>query len=65
MSFCWRFADGDDIDYHAFLAGINWLENPAPPTLPEDTLKVKYKNVSKVYNFENFLDETESERCVM
>ncbi|KAM6979323.1 EF-hand domain-containing family member C2 [Tautogolabrus adspersus] len=34
-----RFADGDDIDYHAFLAGLNWLENPSPPVKPEDTLK--------------------------
>lgn len=36
-----RFADGDEIDYHAFLAGINWLEHPAPPVMPEDTLKVR------------------------
>ncbi|XP_028991577.1 EF-hand domain-containing family member C2 [Betta splendens] len=34
-----RFAEGEEIDYHAFLAGINWLENPAPPVLPEDSLK--------------------------
>ncbi|KAM9347414.1 EF-hand domain-containing family member C2 [Symphorus nematophorus] len=34
-----KFADGDEIDYHAFLAGINWLEHPAPPILPEDVLK--------------------------
>lgn len=36
-----RFADGDEIDYYAFLAGINWLEHPAPPVMPEDTLKVR------------------------
>ncbi|TNN79119.1 EF-hand domain-containing family member C2 [Liparis tanakae] len=35
-----KFADGDDIDYHAFLAGINWLENLAPPVMPEDALKL-------------------------
>ncbi|XP_042351025.1 EF-hand domain-containing family member C2 [Plectropomus leopardus] len=34
-----RFADRDEIDYHAFLAGINWLEHPAPPVMPEDSLK--------------------------
>ncbi|XP_057707390.1 EF-hand domain-containing family member C2 [Corythoichthys intestinalis] len=34
-----KFADGDQIDYHAFLAGINWLEHPAPPVMPDDTLK--------------------------
>lgn len=40
MCVCCRFADGNDIDYYAFLAGINWVENPVPPVLPEDTLKV-------------------------
>lgn len=39
-----RFADGDEIDYHAFLAGINWLEHPAPPVMPEDTLKVRKRS---------------------
>ncbi|XP_054642272.1 EF-hand domain-containing family member C2 isoform X1 [Dunckerocampus dactyliophorus] len=34
-----KFADGDQIDYNAFLAGINWLEHPAPPVMPDDTLK--------------------------
>ncbi|KAE8299783.1 EF-hand domain-containing family member C2 [Larimichthys crocea] len=34
-----KFADGDDIDYHAFLAGINWIEHPAPSVVPEDTFK--------------------------
>ncbi|XP_040058288.2 EF-hand domain-containing family member C2 [Gasterosteus aculeatus] len=34
-----KFADGDEIDYHALLAGINWLENNASPVLPEDRLK--------------------------
>nr|XP_046261036.1 EF-hand domain-containing family member C2 isoform X2 [Scatophagus argus] len=34
-----KFSDGDEIDYHAFLAGINWAEHPAPPVMPKDTLK--------------------------
>ncbi|XP_034550046.1 EF-hand domain-containing family member C2 [Notolabrus celidotus] len=34
-----RFSDGDKIDYNAFLAGINWVEYPAPPIKPEDSLK--------------------------
>ncbi|XP_046903814.1 EF-hand domain-containing family member C2 isoform X1 [Hypomesus transpacificus] len=34
-----KFETGDEIDYHAFLAGINWRENPAPPILPDDALK--------------------------
>uniref|UniRef100_UPI0037E72337 EF-hand domain-containing family member C2 n=1 Tax=Semicossyphus pulcher TaxID=241346 RepID=UPI0037E72337 len=34
-----KFADGDQVDYHAFLAGINRLKNPVPPVKPEDTLK--------------------------
>nr|XP_020442634.1 EF-hand domain-containing family member C2 [Monopterus albus] len=34
-----KFSDGDEIDYHAFLAGINWVEHPAPTVMPEDTLK--------------------------
>ncbi|XP_071380863.1 EF-hand domain-containing family member C2 [Centroberyx affinis] len=34
-----KFTEGEDIDYHALLAGINWRENPAPPVLPDDTLK--------------------------
>ncbi|KAK2840356.1 hypothetical protein Q5P01_014096 [Channa striata] len=35
-----KFADGDEIDYSAFLAHINWAENPAPQVVvPEDTLK--------------------------
>ncbi|GLD56572.1 EF-hand domain-containing family member C2 isoform X1 [Lates japonicus] len=38
-----KFADGDEIDYHAFLAGINWVEYPAPPVMPEDTLKFDVK----------------------
>ena len=46
--FC-RFADGDEIDYHAFLAGINWVEQIAPPVLPEDTLKVRQRNNSSVH----------------
>ncbi|XP_022623034.1 EF-hand domain-containing family member C2 [Seriola dumerili] len=34
-----KFADGDEIDYHALLAGINWVEHPAPPVMAEDILK--------------------------
>uniref|UniRef100_A0A8C4HZ87 EF-hand domain-containing family member C2 n=1 Tax=Dicentrarchus labrax TaxID=13489 RepID=A0A8C4HZ87_DICLA len=37
-----KFTDGDEIDYHAFLAGINWVEHPAPPVMPEDTLKLLF-----------------------
>ncbi|XP_029495193.1 EF-hand domain-containing family member C2 [Oncorhynchus nerka] len=32
-------AGSEEMDYHAFLAGINWRENPAPPVLPDDALK--------------------------
>lgn len=39
-----RFSDGDNIDYNAFLAGINWFDNPAPPIKPEDTLQVRKKH---------------------
>ncbi|KAL2081357.1 hypothetical protein ACEWY4_023210 [Coilia grayii] len=31
--------ESGEIDYHAFLSGINWRENPAPLVLPEDVLK--------------------------
>ncbi|XP_041806902.1 EF-hand domain-containing family member C2 [Chelmon rostratus] len=34
-----KFADGDQIDYSAFLAGINWAEHRTPPVMPEDTLR--------------------------
>ncbi|XP_041856758.1 EF-hand domain-containing family member C2 [Melanotaenia boesemani] len=34
-----KFCDGDYIDYHAFIAGLNWLEHPAPPVMPEDILR--------------------------
>ncbi|KAM9709843.1 EF-hand domain-containing family member C2 [Menidia menidia] len=34
-----KFADGEEIDYNAFIAGINWIENPTPPVMPEDNLK--------------------------
>uniref|UniRef100_A0A3Q0T880 EF-hand domain-containing family member C2 n=1 Tax=Amphilophus citrinellus TaxID=61819 RepID=A0A3Q0T880_AMPCI len=34
-----EFADGGEIDYHAFLAGINWVEHPTPPVMPKDILK--------------------------
>ncbi|XP_041663505.1 EF-hand domain-containing family member C2 [Cheilinus undulatus] len=43
-----RFADGDQIDYHAFLAGLNWVEHPAPPVKPEDTLKFDLNVASDV-----------------
>ncbi|XP_034144941.1 EF-hand domain-containing family member C2 isoform X2 [Esox lucius] len=35
-----KFAAGsEDLDYHAFLAGINWRVDPTPPILPDDVLK--------------------------
>uniref|UniRef100_A0A3B4AFN7 EF-hand domain-containing family member C2 n=1 Tax=Periophthalmus magnuspinnatus TaxID=409849 RepID=A0A3B4AFN7_9GOBI len=34
-----KFAQGDDLDYHAFVTGINWVEHPAAPVMPEDILK--------------------------
>ncbi|XP_048826270.1 EF-hand domain-containing family member C2 isoform X2 [Brienomyrus brachyistius] len=27
------------IDYHAFVSGLNWRENPAPPALADDSVK--------------------------
>ncbi|KAM9851213.1 EF-hand domain-containing family member C2 [Aulostomus maculatus] len=39
-----KFADGDEIDYHAFLAGIDWLEHSAPPVISADTLKFDVKS---------------------
>ncbi|KAM4560712.1 EF-hand domain-containing family member C2 [Fundulus diaphanus] len=36
-----KFADGDKMDYQAFVTGINWLEHPAPPVMPDDILKFK------------------------
>uniref|UniRef100_A0A665UB15 EF-hand domain-containing family member C2 n=1 Tax=Echeneis naucrates TaxID=173247 RepID=A0A665UB15_ECHNA len=44
-----KFADGDEIDYHALLAGINWVEHPAPPVMAEDILKVREMNSSNLY----------------
>jgi len=41
---CCRFADGNEIDYHAFLAGVNWVEHPTPPVMPEDNLRVSVRN---------------------
>ncbi|KAL0985420.1 hypothetical protein UPYG_G00156660 [Umbra pygmaea] len=32
-------AGSEQLDYHAFLAGINWRENPAPPVAPDNVLK--------------------------
>ncbi|XP_034429183.1 EF-hand domain-containing family member C2 [Hippoglossus hippoglossus] len=40
------FADGDEIDYLALMSGINWVENPAPPVVPDDTLKFLLNSVS-------------------
>ncbi|XP_062258095.1 EF-hand domain-containing family member C2 [Platichthys flesus] len=37
-----RFADGDEIDYLALMSGINWVEQPAPPAMPDDTLKLLF-----------------------
>uniref|UniRef100_A0A7N6AET4 EF-hand domain-containing family member C2 n=1 Tax=Anabas testudineus TaxID=64144 RepID=A0A7N6AET4_ANATE len=51
-----KFADGDEIDYHAFLAGMNWVENPAPPVLPEDTLQQKLISQSLV-NYSDLLEK--------
>ncbi|XP_033979572.1 LOW QUALITY PROTEIN: EF-hand domain-containing family member C2 [Trematomus bernacchii] len=34
-----KFADGDQIDFHAFLTGIDWVENAAPRVMPDDILK--------------------------
>uniref|UniRef100_A0A8D3CM09 EF-hand domain-containing family member C2 n=1 Tax=Scophthalmus maximus TaxID=52904 RepID=A0A8D3CM09_SCOMX len=34
-----KFADGDEMDYDAFLAGINWVEHPAPPIMADDGIK--------------------------
>uniref|UniRef100_A0AAY4DGB5 EF-hand domain-containing family member C2 n=1 Tax=Denticeps clupeoides TaxID=299321 RepID=A0AAY4DGB5_9TELE len=31
--------ESSEIDYHAFLSGINWMENPAPAVHPDVTLK--------------------------
>lgn len=51
MHVCCRFADRDTIDYHALLAGINWMEHPAPPVMPEDILKVK-RGMAVIYIYE-------------
>ncbi|XP_061917651.1 EF-hand domain-containing family member C2 isoform X1 [Entelurus aequoreus] len=48
-----KFADGDQIDYNAFLAGINWLEHPAPPVTPDDTLKFDVKMRSDARGVKN------------
>lgn len=41
LMFTSRFQDeSEKIDYHAFLSGINWRENPAPAVLPDVTVKV-------------------------
>ncbi|XP_061679730.1 EF-hand domain-containing family member C2, partial [Syngnathoides biaculeatus] len=33
------FADGERLDYGAFLSAVDWLERPAPPATPDDILK--------------------------
>lgn len=46
LMFASRFQDeSEKIDYHAFLSGINWRENPAPAVLPDVTVKVSLKAV--------------------
>ncbi|XP_068429374.1 EF-hand domain-containing family member C2 [Clinocottus analis] len=34
-----KFAEGDEVDYPALLAGMNWLEHLAPSVMPEDWLR--------------------------
>ncbi|XP_014861564.1 PREDICTED: EF-hand domain-containing family member C2 [Poecilia mexicana] len=34
-----EYADGGGIDYHGFVAGLNWLEHPAPAVMTDDILK--------------------------
>ncbi|XP_060945021.1 EF-hand domain-containing family member C2 [Limanda limanda] len=36
------FTVGDEIDYVAFMSGINWRENRAPSVMPADTLKLLF-----------------------
>ncbi|XP_036395881.1 EF-hand domain-containing family member C2, partial [Megalops cyprinoides] len=31
--------EGGELDYHAFIARINWKENPLPPVLPDDVMR--------------------------
>lgn len=69
MHVCCRFADGDEVDYHAFLAGINWVEHLAPPVMPEDTLRVRERNSNthktkgaEKWGQKNFLDKSEWEK---
>ncbi|XP_019732440.1 EF-hand domain-containing family member C2 [Hippocampus comes] len=38
-----KFADGDQINYNTLLDGINWLNHPAPPVMPDDLLKFDVK----------------------
>jgi len=41
LMFTSRFQDeSEKIDYHTFLSGINWRENPTPAVLPDVTVKV-------------------------
>lgn len=70
MRVCCRFADGDEIEYNPFLAGINWEKDPAPPVTPEDILRVSEKDDSNSYKTrrdergkkeKNFLNEAQSE----
>lgn len=59
MPMCCRYTDGDEIDYHAFLAGIDWLEHPAPPVLTTDTLKVRKRNFSHAFQIRNSIEKAE------
>ncbi|KAM6985038.1 EF-hand domain-containing family member C2 [Aplochiton taeniatus] len=34
-----KFTTEEEIDYHAFVAGLNWRENPAPPVAPDNAVK--------------------------
>ncbi|KAK7882331.1 hypothetical protein WMY93_028505 [Mugilogobius chulae] len=38
-----KFSQEDEIDYQAYIAGINWLEYPAAPVMPDDIIKVNFK----------------------
>ncbi|XP_056144939.1 EF-hand domain-containing family member C2 [Lampris incognitus] len=40
MALLTKFTEEDKINYHAFLSGIDWRENPAAPLLHEATLKL-------------------------
>uniref|UniRef100_A0A672IEE7 EF-hand domain (C-terminal) containing 2 n=1 Tax=Salarias fasciatus TaxID=181472 RepID=A0A672IEE7_SALFA len=64
-----KFADGDEIDYHAFVAGINWTEHPAPPVWPEDVLKHHCRGnappefLNLLFSLENILPLLRFSKC--